>query len=339
MTPSRRHFLLSGAALLAPAATSLIKPPALRDGDTVGLITPATFVSDPDRLALAERTLRYFGLKPAFGRNVRKRSGYLGGTIEERLSDLHDMFRDPGIKAVFCIRGGYGSGQLLDRIDYDLLRRNPKIFLGYSDITALHLAIHKRTGLTTFHGPVALSRYTEYTQDAFRRALFDTRPIGSLTNPKETNELRPSHSLRAIRGGQARGPLIGGNLSLIAETMGTPFEMDTRGKILFIEDVGEEPYSIDRMLTNLRLAGKLDAAAGIVFGECSECVPREYKQSFDSTFSLGEVLDNVLGGLKVPVLSGLTIGHTNDQLTLPLGIRASLDADRGELIIEESATI
>lgn len=332
---------LIAAAMLAPqlAGGGLLKPSALKAGDTVGLITPSTFVTDPERLATAERTIQYFGLKMKMGRNVRKRTGYVGGTIAERVSDLHDMFRDPEVKAVFTIRGGYGSAQLLDNIDYGLIRRNPKIFLGYSDITAMHLAIHQKTGLVTFHGPVTLSRFTGYTQEHFRKALFNTSPIGAVTNPPPSDPLRPEHTLRAVRPGKARGRLIGGNLSLIASLMGTPYEIDTRGKILFIEDVDEQPYSIDRMLTQLRLAGKLRSAAGIVFGECADCRQRDYKPSFDSTFSLGEVVDSILGELKIPVLSGLTIGHTDDQLTLPLGLMATLDADRGELTIEESGVL
>ncbi|HYS46592.1 MAG TPA: LD-carboxypeptidase [Rhizomicrobium sp.] len=314
----------------------LTRPRALRPGATVGLITPSTYVSDPDRLALAERTLKFFDLKPKFGRNVRKRNGYLGGSIEERLEDLHAMFADRSVDAVFAIRGGYGSGQLLDRIDYDLLRKNPKIFLGFSDITAMHLAIQKRAGLVTFHGPVALSEFSDYTQKHFRRALFETAPLGALTNPPDSNLLRPSHPLRTIRGGKARGALVGGNLTLISTTMGTPFEIDTRGRILLLEDIDEQPYSIDRMLTQLRLAGKLDSAAGLVFGECYLCRPRDYKPAFDSTLSFGEVLDEILGKLRIPVLSGLTFGHTDDQLTLPLGVMATLDADKGELVIEES---
>jgi muramoyltetrapeptide carboxypeptidase len=314
-----------------------VKPRSLRPGDTVGLITPSTFVSDPDRLALAERTIRYFGLKMKMGANVSKRSGYLGGSIEERLDDLHAMFRDPEVRAVFAIRGGYGSAQLLDRVDYTLIAANPKIFLGYSDITALHLAIHRKTGLTTFHGPVTLSRFNAYTQEHFRKALFQTSPIGRVTNPPDSDPLRPAHTLRTIRGGSARGRLVGGNLTLISTTLGTPYEIDTRGRILFLEDVDEQPYSVDRMLTHLRLAGKLDEAAGIVFGECADCRPRDFKPSFDSTFSLGEVLDNVLSKLRIPVLTGLTIGHTDDQLTLPLGVMATLDADKGELTIEEAA--
>lgn len=317
----------------------LVKPRVLRPGDTVGLITPSTYVADPDKLILAERTITHFGLKMKMGANVRKRTGYLGGSVQERLDDLHAMFRDPEVNAVFAIRGGYGSPQLLDRIDYGLIRSNPKVFLGYSDITALHLAIHRKAGLLTFHGPVTLAQFTGYTQDNLRKALFETAPIGRLSNPPESNELRPNHLLRTIRPGVARGPLLGGNLSLVAATMGTPFEIDTSGKILFLEDVGEQPYSIDRMLTQLRLAGKLDAAAGIVFGECAECEPRKFEPSFESTFSLGEVLDDILGGLKIPVLTGLTIGHTADQLTLPLGVMAALDATKGELTIEESGVV
>ncbi|MGE5646855.1 MAG: S66 peptidase family protein [Acidobacteriota bacterium] len=341
----RRGFLAAGIAAAAGGAVrgggepALVRPRALREGDTVGLITPATYVSDPDRLALVDRTVRYFGLRPKLGRNVGKRVGYLGGTDQERIDDLHSMFRDPEVKGVFAIRGGYGSERLLDRIDYALLRANPKVFLGYSDITAMHLAIQKRAGLVTFHGPVMISGFSEFTQKWFRRALFDTAPAGALTNPPEANQLRPSHTLRTVRPGRARGRLIGGNLTLVTSTLGTPYEIDTRGRILFIEDVDEQPYGLDRMLTQLRLAGKLEQAAGIVFGECSNCGPREFKPSFESTFSAGEVIDQILGKLSIPVLSGLTIGHTDDQLTLPLGVPAVLDADKGELSLEESGVI
>ena len=334
-----RRCLLAATAALPAAGRSLIRPKLLRQGDTVGLITPSSYVSDPDRLALAERTARYFGLVPKFGKNVRKHEGYLGGTVDERIEDLHAMFRDPDVKAVFAIRGGYGAAQLLDRIDYDLIRSHPKVFLGYSDITALHLAIQKKAGLVTFHGPITLSRFTPFTQTYFRKALFESEPIGRIANPPESDSLRPTHTLRTIRPGRARGPLIGGNLTLISTTMGTPFEIETTGRILFLEDVDEQPYSIDRMLTQLRLAGKLEAAAGIIFGECQDCRPRDFKPAFDSTLSLGEVLDEILGPLRIPVLSGLTVGHTDDQLTLPLGVMASLDAGAGELIVEEAGVI
>ena len=346
----RRNFLHSlGAGLALPlmardlvaatpiVAEALIRPKALKAGDTVGLITPATYVPDPDRLALAERTIKYFGLRMKMGKNAGKRMNDYRISIQERLDDFHAMFRDQDVDAVFAIRGGYGSMHILDRIDYDLIQRNPKVFLGYSDITAMHLAINRHAKLVTFHGPIALSRFTDFTQKYFRKALFETQPIGRVTNPPETNELRPSHSLRTIRSGIATGPLIGGNLTLISNTMGTPYEIETRGKILFLEDVDEEPYSIDRMLTHLRLAGKLEGVAGIIFGECQDCRAKDYKPSTTIPYGLGEVLDNILGDLKVPVLYGLTIGHTDDQLTLPLGVAATLDATNGTLDIKEAA--
>lgn len=336
----RRSFLKSAAFLpAASAAPKLIRPKVLRPGDTAGLITPSAYVSDPDRLVLAKKTVEYFGLRWKMGPNVGKRNGYLAGSVPERLEDLHAMFRDPGVDAIFAIRGGYGTEQLLDGIDYGLIRGNPKVFLGFSDITALHLAIQKFAGLVTFHGPVVLSGFSEYTQRWFRKALFSTEPLGLVTNPPETNVLRPAHNLRTVRPGKGRGPLIGGNLTLISTTMGTPYEIETRGRILFTEDVGEEPYRIDRMLTQLRLAGKFNDAAGIVFGECRDCGPREYQPSFESTLSLGEVLDEILSQAKAPVYSGLTIGHTDDQLTLPLGVMASLDADRCALTIEEAGVV
>jgi muramoyltetrapeptide carboxypeptidase len=329
--------LFSSSHLNPAESPALIRPRVLKPGDTVGLITPSTYVSDPDTLATVDRTVKYFGLKAKWGKNVRRREGYLGGSVEQRVEDLHAMFGDPDVNAVFALRGGYGSAQLLNHIDYKLIRAHPKIFVGYSDITALHLAINKMAGLVTFHGPVVLSRFTDYTQNYFRRALFETKPIGIVTNPPEANTLRPSHALRTVRPGSARGTLIGGNLTLISTTMGTPYEIDTRGRILFIEDVDEEPYRIDRMLTQLRLAGKFDVAAGIVIGECADCRPKDYKPSFNSTFTLGEIVDNILGELRIPVLSGLTFGHTDDQVTLPEGVMATLDADQQRLIIEEAA--
>ncbi|HEX8890328.1 MAG TPA: LD-carboxypeptidase [Pyrinomonadaceae bacterium] len=347
---NRRNFLASASAALtlplinrhinaSAIPDGLIRPKALRAGDTVGVITPSTPVTDPDRLALVTRTLNFFGLHAKVGKNVGRHSVDFAASVDERLDDLHSMFRDKDVSAVFALRGGYGCGQLLDRVDYDLIRRNPKIFLGFSDITALHLAIHKRARLVTFHGPVITSSFTEYTQQYFRKALFETQPLGKLTNPPEDNELRPKHALRTIRRGTATGPLIGGNLSLITATMGTPFEIETRGAIFFIEDVGEEAYRVDRMLTQLRLAGKFDEAAGVIFGECDGCGPGDYKPSFATPYTLGEVVDNILGKLKVPVLSGLTIGHTSDQLTLPLGVAATLDADNGTLEIKEAGVV
>ncbi len=328
---------LAGNRKAAMQTTELIKPTAIKEGDTVALITPCTEVIDPDRLVLAQQTMRYFGLRPLLGKNVGKRTVNYKSSVSARLADLHEAFSNPTVKAIFAVRGGYGSGHLLDGIDYALIKNNPKIFLGYSDITAMHLAIHKRTGLVTFHGPVAVSEFTDYTQQSFRKTLFENRPAGKFTNPNESGKLRPNHKLRTVVGGKATGQLIGGNLSVLSTSMGTEFEIDTRGKILFLEDVDEQPYSLDRMLTQLRLAGKLTQAAGIIFGECADCRPRDFKPSLASPYSLGEVVNNLFGDLKIPVLYGLTIGHTDDQLTLPIGVKAMLDADNGTLEIKEAA--
>ena len=314
----------------------LIKPKALRPGDTIGFITPSTYVSDPVTLDLVSRTAAHFGLKVKMGANVRKRAGYVGGTIAERVADLHAMFADREVAGVFCVRGGYGSPQLLDKIDYQLIRRNPKVFAGYSDITAMHLAIARHAGLVTFHSPVVLSPFTDFSQEHFRKALFSAETHRVIRNPAEPNPLRPKHPVRAIRAGKARGTLTGGNLTLVSSLMGTPYEPDTRGRIFFIEDVGEEPYRIDRMLTQLRLAGKFDQCAGVVVGECVDCGPKKFEPGFESTFSLNEVLEDILGTLKVPVLSGLLIGHTADQATLPMGVMAEMDADAATLTILES---
>lgn len=342
---NRRDFLGSTAGSLLVTGLNgssmeqspLLRGKRLRPGDTIGLISPSTPVFDPDLLQKAERTIRYFGWKVKWGRSVGKKAGYFGSTVGDRVTDLHEMFADPAVDAIFAIRGGYGSSQMLDQIDYELIRRNPKIFAGYSDITAMHLAIHQKTRLVTFHAPVPLSAFTRYTQRSFLRAITEPHPAGVETNPAEPNELRPEHTLRTVRPGRATGPLVGGNLTLISTLMGTPYEIDTRGAILFIEDVGEEPYRIDRMLTQLRLAGKLDQAAGIIFGECSSCSPSEFRPFVAAGFSLGEVVDAILGPLKIPVLAGLTIGHTPDQMTLPMGIRATLDAKAGTIELKESA--
>lgn len=355
---NRRGFLsetgaLAAALLLAseqnvPAKTrnmrkrttsNLIKPAALRSGDTIGLITPATEVLEPERLALAAENLNIFGLRAKFGKNVGRRFANYSEFVNARLDDLHEMFRDQSVHGIFAVRGGYGAMQLLDRIDYDLIRRNPKVFAGYSDITALHLAINKHAKLATFHAPVALSHFTDYTRRHFQRALFEKKAPGKLTNPDESNASEPLHGLRTIRAGIAAGRLAGGNLSLVCALLGTAYEIDARGKILFLEDVGEAPYRIDRMLTQLKLAGKLKQAAGIIWGECAECDEKTVGSSTASPYSVDQTADNILGALGIPVLAGLTIGHTSDQLTLPMGALATLDAGAGFLEIKESCVI
>jgi muramoyltetrapeptide carboxypeptidase len=349
---NRRSFLKgaslsAGAALFQPFSArptaaaaeprGMVKPRALKPGDTIGLVAPSSYVWDLWKLeAVAARLESALALKSRLGRNVKARHGYMAGTETERIEDLHAMFADPAIAGVFALEGGYGTERLLDRIDYGLVRRNPKVFLGYSDITGLHLALNRRSGLVTFHGPVALSSLPAWTLGKLRKALFEPEPIGELSNPPEEDPLWPLFPLHTVTPGIARGPIAGGNLTLISTTMGTPYEIDARGKILFLEDTGEAPYRVDRMLTQLRLAGKFADAAGVVWGTCTECTPA--RSSFEVNLSLSELLDEILGGLGKPVLAGLVFGHTKEKNTLPLGVMAELDAGSKKVAVVEAAT-
>ena len=321
----------------APASTPPIKPRALRTGDTVGLIAPASYTFDLWRLDEAAARVEALGLVPRFGKHVRGRRGFLSGTDDERLEDLHAMFADRSIAAVFALQGGYGTPRLLDRIDYELVRRNPKILLGYSDITGLHLAIGRKSGLVTFHGPNMLGTLTPRTLETLKKALFVAEPLGDVTNPDEADPLNVEFPLHTVAKGVARGRMVGGNLTLISSTMGTPYEIETKGRILLVEDTGEAPYRIDRMLVQLKLAGKLQDAAGIVFGTCSDCEPS--RSSFELSLSLSEVLDELLGSLGKPVLAGILFGHTKEKAVIPFGVEAELDAGAKRLTILESATV
>jgi len=354
MHNTRRSFLQgvslsAGAAFLGaakkptPAPTSaassplsLVKPRALKEGDTVALIAPSSYVFDLWRIDLAVERLAALGLKTKLGRNAKARHGYMAGTARERVDDLHAAFADPSIAGVFCLGGGYGTERLLDSIDYALIRRNPKILLGYSDITGLHLAIGRKAGVVTFHGPVAMSALPAWTLEYFKKALFSTEPIGELQNPPETDPLAPLFPRHTIAAGRARGPIVGGNLTLISTTMGTPYEIDTKGKILFLEDTGEAPYRVDRMLVQLQLAGKLADAAGIVWGTCTDCAPSN--SSFEVNLSMSDLLDEILGDLGKPVLAGLVFGHTKEKVTLPMGVACELDAGEKRVVVTEAAT-
>lgn len=319
----------------ATRALPLVKPPRLAAGDRVGLVLPASMEIEPSRLELAREQLAAIGFEPVLGEHVAKRRGYLAGTDRERAEDVNRMFADPEVRGVFCYSGGWGSPRVLPHLDYDLIRRHPKPLVGYSDNTALINAVHAETGLVTFHGPNAAGHLEPWTLERFRRALMSTEPIGVLANPpKRDDELVPRfYRAVTIAGGRARGRLVGGNLTLVAALMGTPWEVDTRGAILLLEDIHEEPYRIDRMLTQLAQSGKLAAAAGVAFGFCTDCPVR------GPSLGLEEVLADHLGPLGVPALSGLAFGHVEKKLTLPLGLEATLDADAGTLTIDEAAVV
>lgn len=325
---------LPGRAGAAEAA-GLIRPARLRPGMTVALVTPASNTPEDEDLLAAMDFVRSLGFEARASASLFERNQYLAGTDRQRAEDLNRMFADPTVDAIFCVRGGYGSGRLLRDLDYDTIAANPKILMGYSDITAILNSIHLRTGLVTFHGPIAGSNFTDYTYDQYRRVLVEPGPQTPIGEPPAF-ETRPGivdreNRLTPIVGGQAEGRLVGGNLSLLVTLLGTPFEPDFNDAILFLEDVDEPPYSVDRMLTHLWLAGKLEQVAGIAFGKFTEA---DYS---GNTFSMERVLRDRCAPLGVPVLRGLMIGHVADQTVVPVGVRARLDADAGTLTLLEAA--
>ena len=344
----RRSFarLLSVAAatatLSAPAtraATSsrrIIKPKRLAAGDTLGLVLPASAETTADEVMLSREQLELLGFKVVIGEHAFARHGYFAGTDRDRAADINRMFADDRIAGVVCYTGGWGSPRILPLLDYDLMARKPKVLIGYSDITALLNAITQRTGLVTFHGPVGSSVFDVYTQENFRRVVMTAEPAGVLAQPPRKAEQLIDRVNRTVRlsPGKATGRLAGGNLTMIASLMGTPYELDTAGAIVFMEDIREDIYRIDRMLTQLALAGKFDAAAGIVFGRCTECGTGR-----GSAFSLEDVLRDRFGALGKPAISGLAFGHIEQKLTLPVGVSATLDADAGTLTLNEAAVV
>lgn len=300
----------------------IVKPSRLKRGDTVGIIAPA---SPPNRENL-QRSLDFLadlGLKVKMGQHVEQINGYLAGSDNERIEDLHTMFKDDEIKAIICAGGGYGTARIADRIDYSLVAANPKIFWGYSDVTFLHQAFLKKTGLVTFHGPMLASDIGKEDVDELSKKLF-----AQLFVPGEFTYNEEISLLHTVVSGKASGQLIGGNLSLLTSTLGTQFELDTAGKLLLIEDVNEEPRAIDRMLNQLYMSGKLSQAAGIIIGDFANCVPTR-----NLSLSLVEVLDHYLKLANKPALSGFKIGHCSPNISIPLGVDATLDADKKEFIV------
>ena len=318
---------------------NLIKPQALQRGDNVALLCPSGRPANPSQLLQGKCTLEELGFRVLVGKHALNRYGDFAGTDEERLADFHEAWANPEVKALIACRGGNGAIRLLPRIDYDLIRNNPKLFMGASDITGFHLAIHKKTGLVTLHGTGAeFMKATRYTYEIHKRALTSRLPLGEILDPvAESPYPPPSPPCRmVISEGRASGPLIGGNLTLIAQTMGTPYEIDTKDAILFLEDVQEEPHILDSMLTQLSLAGKFRAAAGIMVGAV---VDGEPQGAFLTNFSFEELLQQHLGDLGIPVIYGLRLGHTKDKCVLPIGVQATFEAmgEEVRVMIEEAA--
>ena len=310
------------------------KPARLRPGATVGLIAPGSPIAD-EKYAKTLASVAALGFRIKEGQYTRATRGYLAGTDEQRLSDLHAAFTDPEVEAVWCIRGGYGGTRLLPRLDYDLIRRHPKPFIGYSDITALHLAIYERTGLVCFHGPVAASDFPDDTLQYFRDVVVEPVAGHFIALPAVDELLPAGEEFRpfVITAGRAEGLLTGGNLSLLAAMAGTPYQPSFKGKIVFIEDIGEQPYRIDRMLYQLAQATDLSEAAGVVMGVFTDCKPKGSAPSL----TLVETLTDFFAQWKMPAAYGFPFGHVLHQATLPYGIMAELDTEKGRLTLLETA--
>lgn len=315
----------------------MLKARHLENGGTIGVISPASPSETRSEIPRACEYLESMGYKVVIGKNVNKAHGFVAASEQERADDFNEMFRRDDIDAIFVTQGGYGSAQIIHLLDFESVKANPKIFTGFSDITSLHLAIMKFAGLITFHSP-GMARFNHehlmpYTKTQFFKAITSTEPLGDIKLASEKKWLY------RMAPGVAEGEITGGNLTLVCATMGTPYEIETKGKILFLEEVDTEPWIIDHSLSHLWNAGKLQEVAGVVIGECKGCVPRKHDPGYNCDISLEEVLEYYLAYLGVPVLYGLPLGHTGNMATLPLGAKARLDADKKQLTILESGVL
>lgn len=314
------------------------KPECLRFGDTIGIITPASAPPEPSRIDRAAEFIEKMGFKAKLAPHVRRRWGFLAGTDQERASDLMAMFSDSKVKAVLCFRGGYGTARLLPLLDFEIIRANPKIFVGYSDITSLHCAFLRKAGLVSFHGPMLNSdflneRLPDFTRDSFLRTLMNPAPAGSICRGYRNKTVKILHP------GTASGPLIGGNICLLCASLGTPYQPSFKRAILFFEDLDEPPYRFDRMLTQLLNAGLLQQVAGIAIGINKNCRDPKARKCKGYRQTLDDVFRERLLPLKVPIISGLPFGHVPYNATLPIGLKVTLDAQKGDLVVNEPAVL
>ncbi len=291
-----------------------LRPPALRQGDTVGIVAPASGFHREDFEAGCD-TLRQLGYQPFYLPSIFERDSYFAGSLQRRVSELHEMFRRPEVRAILCARGGYGCNYLLPHLDLELIRQNPKIFAGCSDVTTLLTYLCDRAGLVTFHAPMVagdFSRPDGIDVEAWSAAVSSGKPYQRAFRDEE---------VRPLLEGEAEGTLYGGCLSLLCASLGTPYEVHTHGTILFLEDRGEKPYQIDRMLMQLKLAGKFEGVAGVIFGEMRDCGQRDANDR-----TLQDLVVRILQEFQVPIAFGLRSGHVSgNSFTLPFGVSAVLN--------------
>ncbi|MFA3781510.1 LD-carboxypeptidase [Melioribacteraceae bacterium 4301-Me] len=311
----------------------IIKPKRLCKGDVIGIISPASSPDDYSKINKGVEYLEGLGYRVEVGKNVGKETGYLAGNDNQRADDLHLMFKNKHIKAIFSVRGGYGSARLLDKINYKIIRENPKIFVGYSDINALQLAFFHKVGLVTFAGPmVAVDFYNEvspFTEEFFWKVITSDKKIGKLTNPN-------SEKIFVLNKGRSEGKILGGNLSIITSLMGTKFLPSFRESILLLEEINEAPYRIDRMLNQLRLANVLNIINGVILGRFVDCYETDPTKK---SLSLNDVIIEYFQNKKIPVVYNFKHGHIKDNITIPFGLKCILNASRSFIEIPESAVI
>ncbi len=311
----------------------VLKPPRLLSGDLIGLVSPASAPSSPEMIHKGVRYLERLGYVVKVGKNAARVHGYLAGTDEQRAADFNDMIRDDNVKAIFAVRGGYGTPRILPLLDYKGLKRHPKIIVGYSDITALQLAIYRKIALVTFSGPMAGVEMSDgidpYTEEHFWRVITSKTKVGMLQNPADD-------PLKVLHGGKGHGRILGGNLATAISLLKTPYAPTLNKSILVFEDVDEAPHRVDRMLAQLSNAEVLGKIAGLIFGKFTGCVPSDASKPF---IPIDQVLENAAQRLGCPVVSNLQYGHLPKKLTIPFGLRTRIDTKKTEIEILESAVI
>jgi len=322
--------MLAAASLpaSAQAAAGLLRAPRLKPGDTIALINPSGAIYERELYAVATESLQAMGFKVREAPNLRARYGHLAGTDRQRADDVNAQFADRGVHGLLAMTGGSGGNRMLPLVDYELIRRNPKFLGGFSDLTALINAVHVKTGLVTFHAPMAASEWNAFSVDHFKRTVMAAESM-ALSNPKADDDALVSKAGRisTIRAGTARGPLVGGNLAVLAALAGSAYWPNFKGAILLLEDVNEYIYRVDRMLSTLKLAGALDPLAGVVLGAFTNCEPGE---GF-GTLTLDEVFDDYFKPLNIPVYRGAQFGHIKKKFTLPIGLPVEMDATAGTI--------
>ncbi|HLF20570.1 MAG TPA: LD-carboxypeptidase [Bacteroidota bacterium] len=308
----------------------ILKPPRLKKGDLIGLVAPASTPSSNEKIEKGVRYLEQLGYRVKVGKFVQEVLGYLAGTDEQRAIDLNEMLRDRNVRAILALRGGYGTPRILSEIDYNAARRNPKIIVGYSDMTALQLAMFKKIGLITFSGPmVSVEMWNvidPYTEEHFWQIITSSSKIGRLMNPG-------NEPMQTLRDGKAVGRLLGGNFSLVASLIGTPYLPDLRKAILILEEVDEAPHRVDRMFAQLQNTGILKKASGLLLGKFTDCVPSDASKPH---LTVDQVLEDVSRRVTCPVLSNIQYGHIPKKLTIPIGVMAKMDARKGLIEVNEA---